>query len=158
MGLKPLHDRFLGAMKPRLPGWRFVATHRHFRRSRPGVNLYLHVGFINHQADFDATIDVAVEFVRGKDRVGIVGAELGNIEGVGQVRHSVSCEADAEASAQAAVAHFNEFGVPFLERYSNLVAVIGALESGGSEARLICPLEHTRPQLVNALRAAARAV
>lgn len=154
MQLKPLHDLFIETMMSQLQDWKFIASNRHFRLSKPGTNFYLHAAFINHQSDFDVVLDVAIEFVKGKNRVGIVGAELGNIEGIGQVRHSVSSHAEASSAAMTAVADFNRVGLPFLERYCSLSAVIGALQASGAEARLISPIEQLRPELISALLAA----
>ena len=150
MKLKPLHDRFIEGLKCHLPGWKFVASNRHFRLSRPGLNLYMHVAFINHDCDFDVTVDVAVEFVQDKRRIGIVGAELGNIEGVGQVRHSVACEADADAASRSVYEHFRSVGLPFLEVHSNRTYVLEVLRQGGTKARLISPIEQYRPTLIAA--------
>lgn len=157
MNLKPLHDRFIEGLKSHLHGWKFVASYRHFRLSRPGLNLYLHVAFIYHDCDFDVTVDVAVEFVQGKKRIGIVGSELGNIEGVGQVRHSVASEADADVASRTAYEHFRRVGLPFLERHSDRTYVLETLRQGGTEARLIDPIEQYRPALIAALEEAENA-
>jgi hypothetical protein len=155
MKLKPLHDRFIQEMKSELPDWRFVASNRHFRKTLPGKNLFVHIAFINHDNDFDATVNVAVEFVSGKARVCIVGASLGNIEGIGQFRYSVSSEQSAEVSALQAVAHLKRVGLPFLERYTSVSNTLTTLKAGGSEARLISPLQYLHANQIAALESIA---
>src|SRR5689334_2333346 len=119
MKLKPLHDRFIENLKSNLPGWKFVARNRHFRKSLPGKNFFVHVAFVDHESDFDAVLDVAVEFVSGEERICIVGASLGNIEGVGQVRYNVMSEQSADVSALQAFAHVERVGLPFFERHGS---------------------------------------
>lgn len=151
MTLKLLHDLFFAHLKGKLPEWRFVGTHRHFVKVFPGRKLYAHVAFINHVDDFDAVFDVAVEFLADKKRVCIVGASLGNIEGVGQVRYNVSSPASAETSARSAAVHLRRVGMPFFERYDSTGAVLSALRQGGEEARLISPFLHLHAEQIAAL-------
>ena len=151
MKLKLLHDRFIQGMRPHLPDWKFIATNRHFRLCAADHNWYLHLGFINHERDFDVTLDVAVEFMQGKDRIGIIGAELGNIQGTGQFRHGIASEAEADAAALTAHAHFLSVGVPFLIKYSDRLHVLTVLKQNNAEARLICPIDQSRSTLVAAL-------
>ncbi len=157
MKLKPLHSRFIEKMKSELPDWKFVASNRHFRKVLPGKNLLAHIAFVNHVNDFDATLDVAVEFVEGKARVCIVGASLGTIEGIGQSRYSVSSEQSAEASALQAVAHLKRVGIPFLERYASVSNTLATLKAGGQEAQLISPLMHLHAGQIAALESIAHA-
>ena len=151
MKLAPLHSRFIEELSKDLNDWKFIAGNRQFRKKRPDQNFFVHVAFINHLNDFDATIDVAVEFVAGKERVCIVGAELGNIEGVGQVRHTVSSEQSAVSAAREAIAHLKKVGFPFFERYGNPHNVTAALKAGGEVARLISPLTQSHSQQITAL-------
>ncbi len=157
MSLKPLHDYFLGQLATKLEGWQFVPSHRHFRRSRGAVTHYVHVSFINHQFDFDALIDVSVEFTKGRSRLCIIGAELGHIEGCGQSRFPVSSEASAKQSAGYAFECFVRVGAPFLERFSNPTETLRVLSAGGPEARLTSPLQVVREQAIQAMRSLVNA-
>ena len=157
MKLKPLHDQFIQGMKSRLHDWKFIASNRHFRLSAADHNWYLHFGFINHERDFDVTLDVAVEFMHGKTRLGIIGAELGNIQGTGQFRHGVASEEAADVAAQSAHEHFLSVGVPFLRQHSDRMHVLTVLRRNNAEARLICPIDQTRSTLVAALESAPTA-
>ena len=154
MPLKPLHDLFIAHLKAALPEWRFVSAHRHFVKVYPERKLYAHVAFINHVDDFDAVLNVAVEFVAGRKPVCTIGASLGNIEGVGQVRYRVVDSASADSSARQATAHLGCVGMPFFERYETASAVLAALRKG---ARLISPLIHLHAEQIAALESLSNA-
>ena len=151
MKLVPLHERFLAEVHEDLPEWKFIASRRHYRKNLPGKNLLVHVSFINHDRDFDATLDVSVEFLIDKKRSCVIGASLGNIEGSDQVRYSVASELSAVSAAHEAVAHLKRIGFPFLERYASAPAVLAALKAGGAEAQLISPLIQFHAQQISAL-------
>lgn len=157
MKLAPLHARFIEEFSRELPEWNFIATHRHFRKRFPDRNLLAHVAFINHVGDFDAAIDVAVEFLIDRKPVCIIGAELGNIEGGGQIRHSVFSEESASLSAREGIAHLKRVGFPFLERFSIPNNALTVLRAGGSEARLISPLTQLHSKQIAALERIATA-
>lgn len=151
MSLEPLHARFLEELGRRLPGWTFVASRRHFRRSLPGRQHLIHVAFINHVDDFDVTIDVSIDFLAGRKSVCVLGAELGNIEGTGQRRHSVDSEETAVAAALEASAHIEAVGLPFLERYTDAATALASLAAGGREADLLSPIRALHAQQIAAL-------
>src|SRR5690606_29810368 len=92
-------------------------------------------------SDFDAIGDVAVEFLAGRRRVAIVGAQLGNIAGVGQTRHAVSSVVAAAEAARSLVSEFQQVGLPFLQRLSVPATTAAVLQAGGPESRLISPLQ-----------------
>ncbi|MEQ6289220.1 hypothetical protein ACFPAG_01135 [Vogesella sp. GCM10023246] len=152
MKVSELHAAFLKELAPLLPGWTFVASQRGFKRVDGQANWLFHLAFVNHECDFDVVGNVAVEFIVAKKRVAIVGAQLGNIVGVGQTRHSVRSLATAAESAKSLVAEFNGVGIPFLQRYSNPSITVTALQRGGSEALLISPFEQNHTQQIMALK------
>lgn len=158
MKLAPLHDAFIAALQRRLPDWRFVAKHRHFQKAHGNVTWLFHIAFINHETDFDAVADVAVEFLEGKKRACIFGAELGNIHGPGQRRYSVASAAQAALEAERAVKDLQDIGLPFLEAYSNPSQVIQTLEAGGTKASLISPIAEKHPGQIAALKGIQHAV
>jgi hypothetical protein len=141
MKVAELHLMLIDALRPRLDGWKFVASLRHFEKRIDEKRWFLHLSFINHQADFDAVSNVAVEYVRNRKRVCIVGASLGNIEGTGQKRFRVSNATDIPAAADGVVEQFRRVGIPFLERFSQPQEVIAVLKAGGRDALLISPLK-----------------
>lgn len=153
--MKPseLHPIFINELRELLSDWRFVSTSRHFKRTIGSANLLFHIAWVNHTEDFDAIGNVAVEFLAGKKRVAVVGAQLGNIAGVGQTRHTVASVAGAKASALSLVQEFEKVGLPFLEKYSSPENVISALQSGGAEAQLISPIQNLHKGQVQALQA-----
>src|SRR5882672_9807293 len=129
MKVAELHSMLVDALKPRLDGWNFVDSHRHFKKQIDDKRWFLHLAFINHQTDFDAVADVAVEYVRNRQRVCIVGASLANIEGIGQKRFRVSRPTDISAAADSIVEQFRRVGIPFLERFSQPQEVISVLKT-----------------------------
>lgn len=135
-----------------LPGWKFISGQRHFKKTVDGANWYFHIVFVNHAENFDAVGDVAVEFVENRERCAIVGAQLGNISGAGQTRHSVNSPTSATRSAGSLVSEFREVGLPFLERYTEVSTTLAALEKGGREALLISPFQQFHAEQVSALR------
>lgn len=152
MKVSELHAAFLQELGALLPGWKFVASQRHFKRDVGAANWLLHLAFVNHEHDFDAVGNVAVEFLAGRKQVVIIGAQLGNIAGVGQTRHSVSSPAEAADAARSLLAEFNHVGLPFLERYSVPSVTAAVLQAGGPEARLISPFEQNHAGQVSALQ------
>jgi hypothetical protein len=153
MKVSELHQDFLQSLQALLPEWRFVSTHRHFKRSVGPVNWLFHIACVNHPHDFDAIGNVAVEFLSAGKRALAVGAQLGNISGLGQTRHSVTSQATATHSAHALFGEFTDVGLPFLERYSNAVTVLSVLQRGGREAALISPLQGQHSSQIAALQA-----
>ncbi|MBB1390076.1 hypothetical protein H5185_11695 [Shewanella sp. SG44-6] len=86
-----------------------------------------------------------------KLRLCIVGAELGNIEGVGQKRFTVGNMQQAVESADAIYNYFSAVGIPFLKRYSDPNEVINTLRVGGKEAMLISPIVSLHKQQIDSL-------
>ncbi|MGA7296867.1 MAG: hypothetical protein WBW92_05115 [Rhodanobacteraceae bacterium] len=152
MKVSELHTTFLQEFGALLPGWKFVASQRRFKRNVGTANWLLHLAFINHEHDFDVIGDVAVEFLAARKRVAIIGAQLGNIAGVGQTRHAVSSPARAASAARSLLAEFNQVGLRFLERYSAPAFAAAILRAGGPEARLISPFVQNHASQVAALQ------
>jgi hypothetical protein len=134
-----------------MEGWKFVASRRHFTRQFEATRWYMHLAFVNHANDFDAIVNVSVEYVRNRKRVAIFGAQLGNIAGVGQTRHRVAAERDIPETVEGIVTEFNAVGMPFLERFSRLPEVLSILKRGGREAGLISPFQDMHAEQIRAL-------
>ena len=157
MSVRALHNAFVAGIKREFAGWQYVASQRHLRRSFPGGSWLVHFAFVNHPRDFDVVVDVAVQF-SANGSLCIVGASLGNIEGIGQVRYNVTSEAEASASAAKAAAHFHSVGLAFLQHYSEPANVLACLKQGGPNARLISPLEQLHGQQIAVLESLSHAV
>jgi hypothetical protein len=142
MRIVELHKAFISAMHTELPDWRFVASRRHFKKSFPNGLWYAHFSFINH----------------ARKRACIVGANLGNIEGVGQVRYSVNSPESAVLAASEARDHIDRIGLPFLQKYSDPAEVLRCLRAGGPEARLISPIMQIHEQQIQVLEVLCGAV
>jgi hypothetical protein len=153
MKVSELQTVLIRDMQALLSEWRFVSGTRHFKRQVGSVNWLFHIACVNHFGDFDAIGDVAVEFLSARKPVAIIGAQLGNIAGVGQTRHAVTSPENAGQAAQTLVAEFQRIGLPFLERYSNPANVLSVLQSGGTQASLISPLQEIRSGQIAALQA-----
>ncbi len=157
MTLKPLHDHLIVNLKQELPDWRFSSKDRHFKKSHNGNLLYIHLSFINHVDDFDLVVNVGVIFIHNKERACVIGAELGNIEGIGQFRHSINTNKSAERAAQNVKKHLLKIGFPFLEHYSNEGTVLATLKAGKTEASLISPFSNLHAAQIQALEAIVNA-
>ncbi|ESE40221.1 hypothetical protein SHD_3350 [Shewanella decolorationis S12] len=140
MKVSELQEHFITELMTILPEWKFVKSQRLFKKKHGDLIWYLYISCINHDSDFDAVGNVAVEYLSGKERICIVGAELGNIEGCGQTRFPVSSLNEAIDSAHALFKFFEEIGLPFLTKYSQPKEVVSVLRSGGKSAMLISPL------------------
>lgn len=151
MKVSELQEIFIDELKSLLPEWKFVKRERHFKLKNDKVVWFFHISCINHESDFDAVGDVAVEFLSGKERVCIIGSELGNIEGAGQKRFPVSSSSEAISSAQHLHNYFVKVGLPFLDKYSNPNVVVLTLKRGGKEAMLISPLVNQHETQINRL-------
>ena len=152
MKVSDLQNILIEELELALSDWKFVKSRRYFKKTEKGLVWYLHLGCINHMEDFDAVGNVAVEFKAGKERVCIVGAELGNIRGTGQHRFPVSSGEEAKASAIELYRCFNEHGLPFLRKYSDPATVLSSLTHGGKEAMLISPITGQHQDQINRLR------
>jgi len=139
MKVSELQIKFIEEVKPLLPDWKFIKSQYHFKKNEGSAVWYFHIGCINHSEGFDAVGNVAIEFKVGKDSLCIIGAELGNIDGIGQNRFPVPNCAEVKSSARGLHKYFEEHGLSFLRKYSNPREVVTTLKQGGKEAMLISP-------------------
>ena len=139
MKLSDLESFFIEELEAYMSEWTYVKSQRQFKKTVKGNTWYFHISCIKHMFDFDVVGDVAIEFKSKKERICIVGAELGNISGVGQKRFSVASKPQAKVSALEIYKYFEEYGCKFCQKYSEPYNVINTLKSGGKEALLISP-------------------
>lgn len=152
MKVSELQIVFIKELKASFSEWKFIKSQRHFKKAGENTIWYIDIGYINHAEDFDVVGSVAVEFKAGRDRVCIVGAEMGNIEGSGQYRFPVSNIIEAKSSAQKFQKYFKTHGLPFLRQYSDPINVITTLNNGGKEAILISPFINQHQNQINKLK------
>jgi len=83
MALASLHQAVISAVMDRLLGWKFVKSTRDFVQLHGTCKWYVHLSFANYGNNFNVAMDVAVEHLMKKQRICILGAELGTIRGTG---------------------------------------------------------------------------
>jgi hypothetical protein len=165
--LKDLRAALLSRLDEALRPLGFRKRQQSFHLESGPCRRSFHVAFVNHASDFDVTADMAVRHHavedllnaerlhlsgRQKNDTATVGAELGNIAGVGQHRWQVAEAGDVEHVAEDILDWFRRVGEPFLQRYSDLDAVSQVLAADGAEARLICPIPQLRAKTAAAIQ------
>ncbi|MCC6316974.1 MAG: hypothetical protein IT361_04710 [Gemmatimonadaceae bacterium] len=114
----------------------------------------VHVAFIRHEDDVDATLDLGLRLGAAQelleksghgDRKGVtIGAELGNLIDGRPRRWSMRSELDASEAAREMFAELEKFGYAWFERYSDLEYVRRVLAANDRESRLVSPLPANR--------------
>ena len=151
-------------LKPHGFGARPVGqTHR---RGFPLGRQAVHLSFIDHDEDFDVTVDVAVRFdaVEGlvhrtnsllskseKAQTYTLGAELGNIERREPRRWTVGSPANVSTTAVAIEASLLGVGFPYLNMYSDPHVALAMLARDDQEAWLHSPIDAERAKRAVAL-------
>jgi len=134
----------------------------------------IHLAFVRHPpVDFDVIVNVAIRIdavqdsiqggdslITDKDRKNsaTIGCELGNLKGVGQQRWTVSSEEDVSPIASEIAVECEATLLPFIERYSDLGALLETLSTNAGIAQLISPIESKRSKTVFALSALLNAM
>ena len=151
MRVAQLIDAFITALESELPEWKYIKTNRYFTRPISDGKVYFHVACIKRIADFDAVGDVAVEILSKRKRVCIVGAELGNLQGIGQQHFHVYDSQSAVSAAQNIHRVFLDIGSNFIARFSDPNNILFTLQKGGPEAMLISPILNSHPGAISDL-------
>ena len=162
-----LRSGLLAALEATLAEAGFRRTEQSFWKQWGQAKLCVHISFIKHSTDFDATIDVAVRHIQVEDRLNesrrnlsarqkrqtaTIGVELGNWGEGRPHRWTVSGPADVRATAASMLSEIRRIGYPFLERFASLPELGRVLDADEKEARLICPV----PEKRSAVRALVR--
>lgn len=159
--LKELQNGFFEALAPGMQryGFNAVPVDQAFHRPLPVGRWIFHVSFIPHETDFDLTADVAIrvdaveELVhredpallpRDKKRTATIGAELGNIADGRQRRWTIGASADIPIVVAAVIKEFESFGLPYLERFSELETMLAAISSEDRSSWLHIPIHGAR--------------
>jgi hypothetical protein len=134
-----------------------------FSRPFSGGRVSFHLGFVSHPHDFDVTADLAVRFdpledlvnernsqltKKEKSQTSSLGAEIGNLAGVGQMRWKVKDAADVPARAHEIVEAFKMYGVSYLARASTMQGAFELLTAPGRAAWLHSPFHSARAKRV----------
>ncbi|MDX3905813.1 MAG: hypothetical protein QHC78_09010 [Pigmentiphaga sp.] len=139
-----------------------------FVRPFPEGRQEFHLGFIEHEADFDVTADVAIRFERLEELVNAdnkllskkekaatasLGIELGNLVQGAQFRWTVAGEPDVAKVAASLIEWFAQHALPYFERYSDLAAAYDLLAPADRSAWGHHPLHGSRAKRVLGLAA-----
>ncbi|MCU1194871.1 hypothetical protein JAK23_04120 [Stenotrophomonas maltophilia] len=146
-----------------------------FRLARSFGWASIHLSFVRHaQVDFDVVVSAAIRIdavqdmiqdksdrlITDKDRKNsaTIGCELGNLTEEGQRRWIVSSHDDVGRVASEIVAACDEWLIPFIERHSNIAAILEVLKTDDMHAELISPIEEKRRKTILALSEILNAV
>lgn len=118
----------------------------------------VHVGFIRHKIDIDATLDIGVllpaveKVLKNGGWIGsgsaTIGAEIGNVVDGRPRRWAIRTELDAIRVASEMATVFATFGVGWLEKFSNLEVVFDELATNDRHSWLLMPLHAKRCAIV----------
>jgi hypothetical protein len=126
----------------------------------------VHLSFIQHEANVDVTMDVAIRFdavedlvqrsnellsPKEKSQTFTLGAEIGNLERGEPFRMTVSNAADLKAVADSVVTKSKAVGLPYIERYSRPAAAYEVLSKDDRDAWLHSPIHSQRAKRACAL-------
>jgi hypothetical protein len=109
----------------------------------------VHIGFVKHQSDVDATIDLAIRFEaveRALVAIGFarpggatVGAELGNIVDGRPRRGTLEDVSEAPVVAKGMTAEVEKFAMPWFARHMVLDQLLTLLLQNDQESWLVSP-------------------
>jgi hypothetical protein len=123
-------------------------------RKNVGCTWIIHIGFVRHRDDVDATIDLGVE-IAPVDKLfsateathwgaATIGAELGNLVDRRPRRWTIESVARAPQIAQQMRTEVEKFGIDWLGRFSQLETIYQTLVRNDAQSRLIMPLQAKR--------------
>jgi hypothetical protein len=128
----------------------------------------VHISFIEHEHDIDATVDVAIRFDAVEELVNrsnglltrkekaetfTMGAELGNLERGMPYRVTVTERSDVERAAEQLLAKIEAVGLPYFELYSRLESAYHVLARDDRDAWVYSPIHAKRATRACALLA-----
>ena len=117
----------------------------------------LHISFIKHSGEFDATASVAIRVAAleemidvedakrpRKEQMASFAADLGNIANDERIRWTISGRGDVEPAASSIVEAFERVGLPYLDRYSDVNKMLNAVIPNDRSAWLHVPFHDLR--------------
>ena len=156
VGVKFLQDALLKLLAVEVASLGFTprVKQQKFIRTVGDCTWVVHVGFVRHRLDVDATIDLGVLITpveqlfakTGLDQLGsaTIGAELGNLVDRRPRRWTIEAEADVARVASEMRSEIEKFGIDWLQRFSRLETVYETLVANDLQSRLIMPLQMKR--------------
>ena len=141
--------------------FRAQPARQQFVRQQPAATWVIHVGFVRHRNDVDATIDLGVvlpqveKLLNGAGWQGnasaTIGAEIGNIVDGRPRRWAVRNDLDAVEVASQMVGEVANFGLQWLEKFSNPESVFETLVPNDRASWLVMPHHVKRSAILIAL-------
>lgn len=137
-----------------------------FYRRTPQGRWILHLGFVPHAADVDVTTGIGIRIdgveelvnryngalsARDRHRTATMGIDLGNLADHRQRRWTLRGSDDVEPVAASIVHEFEKFGIPYLERFSDLEAMLEVLSRNDESGWLHSPIHWARCERAVAL-------
>jgi hypothetical protein len=147
-------------------GFRHVANSQDFTKPFDGGKLFFHLAFIEHDADFDVTADVAVrldavqdmvqagnKFLSKKEKAqtATFGVELGNLVQGSQHRWSVTSLGDVQMVSDSLKNWFEAHALPYFSRHASLQEALDLLSPRDRSAWLHNPVHGARAKSVVSL-------
>jgi hypothetical protein len=162
-GVRQLQDALLNALQVDLASVGFTPNVKEqtFTRASGDFAWVIHVAFVRHKADIDATVDLGLRIAPverlfdSKELVSVgsatVGAELGNLVDRRPRRWTIESELDASTVSQEIRREIEKFGLDWFRRFSQLETLYETLAANDMQSRLLMPLPVKRCLLVVAL-------
>lgn len=129
------------------------------RKPFEGGYAVVHLTFINHEDDFDITVDVGIRFdqlenlihennnlitEKEKAQTCTIGVEIGNLTIGEQKRWTVKDENDIEFVSQDIFRSIKGVVIPYINKYSNIENVFHLCLKDDQEASLNAPIAYVR--------------
>ena len=137
-------------------GFAFNPKDRRFVKVQPAIRWAVGLNFVKHPADFDVIVGVMVRFDALEELVFegeinpepsySLGAQLGRLSGRGELRWSVHTHEDIEPVCNSLYKTVVNFGLPYLEKYSNMEAALEVLGRDDRAAWMHSPLHYARAE------------
>lgn len=140
-------------------GFKRKARDQSFYKPTAFGRVAFHISFVKHKYDFDVTADVAIRVDELEDLINefndrltkaekrqtfTIGAELGNIADGREKRWTVTNASDILEVAASILSAFETVGLPYLEKYSSLEAILEVLSKNDRLGWLHSPIHGAR--------------
>lgn len=152
--LKPLMDELTQKIRAGLTGYGFEFKKKAMVKKTPSGRWLVGFDFIKHVDDFDVTmgvsgrIDALARLQYGEEdsleTCYSFGGELGNINGVGQKRWTVTSQEDIDSVVESMLQAFAQIGLPYLEKYSILENALEAFSRDDKESWNVSMVDDAR--------------
>lgn len=121
----------------------------------------IHLGFIDHENDFDVTISVSIRVDQVEDiinksndllkkteqlKTSTIGCELGNLETGNQKRFSIYENTKLDSALEEMIGSIVKTAFPFIKKYSELDNIYNIVKRDDKESWWISSIHHKRAQ------------